>query len=88
MIGLIIVIVFFGGLLLYGWAIWKPGRPLYEHGVRCNRRIAQNAVEKAEQYGEVMSSLARKQLTTAGWNDFLDELVGELVIHSRVTSDA
>ena len=44
------------------------------------QRVLGLAVEKAEQYGEVMSSLARKQLTTAGWNDFLDELVGELVI--------
>ena len=47
------------------------------------QRVLGLAVEKAEQYGEVMSSLARKQLTTAGWHDFLDELVGELVVPEK-----
>tara|TARA_R110000744_G_scaffold97318_3_gene188071 strand:+ start:2496 stop:3518 length:1023 start_codon:yes stop_codon:yes gene_type:complete len=44
------------------------------------QRVLGLAVEKAEQYGEVLNSLARKQVNTAGWNDFLDELIGELII--------
>ena len=44
------------------------------------QRVLGLAVEQAQQYGEVLNSLARKQVNTAGWNDFLDELVGELII--------
>ena len=48
-IGAIIAAMVFGGLLFYGWAIWKPGRPLYEHGLRMDRREARVAVERAEE---------------------------------------
>ncbi|QDP49955.1 MAG: hypothetical protein Tp1123DCM257201_32 [Prokaryotic dsDNA virus sp.] len=44
------------------------------------QRVLGLAVEKAQSYGDVMTSLARKQFTQAKWNDFLDNLVGELVI--------
>ena len=44
------------------------------------QRVLGLAVEKAEQYGDVMNSLARKQVNKRMWHDFLDELVGELII--------
>ena len=47
------------------------------------QRILGMAVDRAEKYGDVLDSLARKQVNTAGWHDFLDELVGELVIPEK-----
>jgi len=44
------------------------------------QRVLGLAVEQAQSYGDVMTSLARKQFTQARWNDFLDELVGSLTI--------
>tara|TARA_R100000152_G_C6759827_1_gene183816 strand:- start:363 stop:1379 length:1017 start_codon:yes stop_codon:yes gene_type:complete len=44
------------------------------------QRVLGLAVEQAQSYGDVMTSLARKQFTQAKWYDFLDNLVGELSI--------
>tara|TARA_R100000315_G_C5227376_1_gene138393 strand:- start:47 stop:1063 length:1017 start_codon:yes stop_codon:yes gene_type:complete len=44
------------------------------------QRVLGLAVEQAQSYGDVMTSLARKQFTQAKWYDFLDELVGSLSI--------